>query len=121
MAVAFSLDGASSEAFYKQLILEDSQGASCFKSIHVYSYWSLKGNKKDFTYFALCRGVQIMGATLTVERNAELEQCLVLTRPPSLPQAVSGARRVIGILLPPPPAVSQVPRRLQTQAWQLRA
>ena len=34
------------------------------------------GNKKDFTYFALCRGVQIMGATLTVERNAELEQIL---------------------------------------------
>eukprot|EP00438_Fugacium_kawagutii_P005283 Skav213848 [mRNA] locus=scaffold2366:69360:76523:- [translate_table: standard] len=33
-------------------------------------------NKKDFTYFALCRGVQIMGATLTVERNAELEQHL---------------------------------------------
>lgn len=43
--------------FYKQLIAEDTQG-----------------NKKDFTYFALCRGVQIMGATLTVERNAELEQ-----------------------------------------------
>ena len=34
------------------------------------------GNKKDFSYFALCRGVQIMGATLTVERNAELEQNL---------------------------------------------
>ncbi|CAE7662980.1 WDR27 [Symbiodinium pilosum] len=44
-------------AFYKQLIAEDTQG-----------------NKKDFSYFALCRGVQIMGATLTVERNAELEQ-----------------------------------------------
>jgi len=44
-------------AFYKQLIAEDNQG-----------------NKKDFSYFALCRGVQIMGATLTVERNAELEQ-----------------------------------------------
>ncbi|CAK9066085.1 unnamed protein product, partial [Durusdinium trenchii] len=44
-------------AFYKQLIAEDSQG-----------------NQRDFTYFALCRGVQIMGATLTVERNAELEQ-----------------------------------------------
>ena len=34
------------------------------------------GNQRDFTYFALCRGVQIMGATLTVERNAELEQRL---------------------------------------------
>ncbi|CAJ1404114.1 unnamed protein product [Effrenium voratum] len=44
-------------AFYRQLIAEDTQG-----------------NKKDFTYFALVRGVQIMGATLTVERNAELEQ-----------------------------------------------
>lgn len=43
--------------FYKQLIAEDTQG-----------------NKKDFSYFALCRGVQVMGATLTVERNAELEQ-----------------------------------------------
>eukprot|EP00435_Cladocopium_sp_Y103_P064800 s136_g26.t1 len=45
--------------FYKQLIAEDTQG-----------------NKKDFSYFALCRGVQVMGATLTVERNAELEQQL---------------------------------------------